>query len=48
VLRQPLDLPIDAIRARKPKCLPTVLTREEALKVLGYASGTVEAFVILA
>jgi site-specific recombinase XerD len=30
VLRQPLDGPIDAIRARKPKRLPTVLTKEEA------------------
>jgi integron integrase len=39
VLRQPLDLPIDAIRARKPKRLPTVLTKEEALKVLEYVSG---------
>ena len=39
VLRQPLDRPIDAIRARKPKRLPTVLTTEEALQVIGYVSG---------
>jgi integrase len=40
VLRQPLDGPIDAIRARKPKRLPTVLTKEEALQVIGALSGT--------
>jgi hypothetical protein len=34
VLRQPLDRPVDAIRARKPKRLPIVLTKEEALRVL--------------
>jgi integron integrase len=40
VLRQPLDGPIDAIRARKPKRLPTVLTKEEALQVIEALSGT--------
>jgi integron integrase len=40
VLRHPLDGPIDAIRARKPKRLPTVLTKEEALQVIGALSGT--------
>jgi len=40
VLRQPLDGPIDAIRARKPKRLPTVLTTEEVLQVIGALSGT--------
>jgi integrase len=39
VLRHPLDGPIDAIRARKPKRLPTVLTKEEALQVIGALSG---------
>jgi integron integrase len=39
VLRQPVDRPIDAIRARKPKRLPTVLTKEEALRVIGYVPG---------
>jgi integron integrase len=34
VLKTPLDLPIDAIRAKKPKRLPTVLTKEETLKVI--------------
>jgi integron integrase len=42
VLRQPLDGPIDAIRARKPKRLPTVLTIEEVLQVIGALSGTYE------
>jgi integron integrase len=40
VLRQPLDGPIDAIRAHKPKRLPTVLTKEETLQVIGALSGT--------
>jgi integron integrase len=40
VLRQPLDRPIDAIRARKPKRLPTVLTKEEAIEVIERLSGT--------
>jgi integron integrase len=40
VLRHPLDGSIDAIRARKPTRLPTVLTKEEALQVIGALSGT--------
>ncbi len=40
VLNKPLDLPIDAIRAKKPKRSPTVLTKEEALKVIERLSGT--------
>jgi len=40
VLHQELVGPIDALRAQKPKRLPTVLTKEETLKVLGYLSGT--------
>ena len=40
VLGQPLDGPIDAIRARKPRRLPTVLTKEEALQVIGALSET--------
>jgi integrase len=40
VLKKPLDLPIDAIHAKKPKRLPTVLTREEALKLIELLSGT--------
>jgi integrase len=39
-LKSPLALPIAAIRAKKPKCLPTVLTKEETLKVIERLSGT--------
>ena len=42
VLTQPVDRPIDAIRARKPKRVPTVLTKEEVLQVIGALSGTYE------
>ena len=40
VLRQAVYRPIDAIRARKPTGVPTVLTKEEALQVLESLSGT--------
>jgi integrase len=39
VLRQELENSIDAVRARQPKHLPTVLTREEVFKVIGFLSG---------
>ncbi|OGO40290.1 MAG: integrase, partial [Chloroflexi bacterium RBG_16_57_9] len=38
VLHQDLG-PIDALRAKKPKRLPTVLTKEEVRRVLGHLSG---------
>jgi site-specific recombinase XerD len=41
VIRQPLDGSSDAIRARKPTRLPTVLTKEEALQVMGALSGPI-------
>jgi integron integrase len=40
VLRQDLDLPIEAVRAKRPKRLPTVMTREEVQRVLAALSGT--------
>jgi len=40
VLRKDLDFPIDSIRAKRPKRLPTVLTKEEVLRVIGGLSGT--------
>jgi integron integrase len=40
VLKQDLENPIEAVRAKQPKRLPTVLTREEVFKVIGYLSGT--------
>ena len=40
VLKQDLEGRIDAIRAKRPKRLPTVLTREEVRPVLDAMSGT--------
>jgi site-specific recombinase XerD len=42
VLRHPLHGPMDAIRAQKPKRLPTMLTKKETLQVMGSVSGTHE------
>ena len=39
VLYQPLDDKINAIRAKKPRRLPTVMTSEEALRVINGLSG---------
>ncbi|PKO22749.1 MAG: integron integrase [Chloroflexi bacterium HGW-Chloroflexi-1] len=39
VLKQPLDFPIDSVRAVRPKRLPTVLTKEETRRVIGQMSG---------
>ena len=40
VLGKKLDFPIEAVRAKRPRRLPTILTKEEALRVIGYMSGT--------
>lgn len=40
VLQLDLDRSIDAVRAKRPKRLPTVLTKEETRKVLECLSGT--------
>lgn len=40
VLKKKLDDSIDAVRAKTPKRLPTVLTREEVRRVLDAMSGT--------
>jgi len=40
VLGKELEFPINALRAKRPKRLPTVLTKEEALRVIGCLSGT--------
>jgi integron integrase len=42
VLEQPLDFPLDAVRARRPKRLPTVLGKDEVLAVLGCMDGTLQ------
>lgn len=39
VLHQPLEDKISAVRAKKPRLLPTVMTNDEALAVLGALSG---------
>ncbi len=39
VLRQDLGLPIHAVRAQRPKRLPSVLTKAEVLRVIGQLSG---------
>ena len=39
MLKKPLDESIQAIRARRPKRLPTVLTREEARQVIDAMTG---------
>jgi len=47
VLRKELDLSINSVRAKKPKRLPTVLTKEEVRKVIGHLSGTHRLMVSL-
>ena len=44
VVRQELALSIDAVRAKKSRYLPTVLTHEEAMAVLEQLSGTYQLF----
>jgi integron integrase len=40
VLRQELDLKVDAVRAKRSKYLPTVLSKEEILAIIGNLQGT--------
>jgi integrase len=39
VLNKPLEGPINSLRAKRPKRLPTVLTREETFKIIQCMSG---------
>ncbi len=39
VLKKDLEYPIDSIRAKRPKRLPTVMTKEEVTKVIGRMRG---------
>lgn len=39
VLKQDLDLKVDAVRAKKSKYLPTVLTKDEVLAIIQKLSG---------
>jgi integron integrase len=40
VLRQELDLKVDAVRAKRSQYLPTVLSKEEVLAIIGNLPGT--------
>ena len=40
MLEKDLEGSIDSVRAKKPKRLPTVLTKEKVFKVIGFLSGT--------
>ena len=39
VLQQPLGNIADVVRAKRPKCVPTVLTRSEVRRVLAHGTG---------
>ncbi len=45
VLRKELDHSIEAVRAKRPKRIPTVLTREEARAIINTMSGTPKLIV---
>jgi integron integrase len=47
VLDKPLEFPLDAVRARRPKTVPTVLTRIEVQQVLESLSGEFQLMVRL-
>jgi len=47
VLKKELDDSIDAIRAKKPKRLPTVMTKDETMKVIGAVPGDHQLMVKL-
>jgi integron integrase len=47
VLRQELDLKVDAVRAKKTKYLPTVLTKEEVVIIVQQLSGVHQLLIKL-
>lgn len=47
VLKQDLDLKVDAVRAKKPKYLPTVLTKDEVFAILQKLSGVHQLLIKL-
>jgi integron integrase len=47
VLKQELDLKVDAIRAKRSRYLPTVLTKEEVLAIINNLSGVYQLVVKL-
>ena len=40
MLKKDLKRPLDALRAKRPKRVPTALTKEEVRRVIGYLLGT--------
>jgi site-specific recombinase XerD len=47
VLKQELDLKVDAVRAKRSRYLPTVLTKEEVLAIINNLSGVYQLVVKL-
>lgn len=47
VLKQDLDLKVDAVRAKRSKYLPTVLTKEEVVKIIQQLSGVHQLLIKL-
>lgn len=47
VLKQDLDLKVDAVRAKKSKYLPTVLTKDEVLAIIQKLSGVHQLLIKL-
>ena len=47
VLEQPINEPVDALRARERRRLPTVLSRDEVQKVLGQLTGVYHLIALL-
>ena len=47
VLKQDLDLKVDAVRAKKSKYLPTVLTKDEVLSIIQKLSGVHQLLIKL-
>jgi integrase len=47
VLQQELDLRVDAVRAKRSRYLPTVLTKEEVLAIINNLSGVYQLVVKL-
>ena len=45
VLKQELDLKVDAVRAKRSRYVPTVLTREEVLAIINHLSGVHQLIV---
>jgi site-specific recombinase XerD len=47
ILKIELNTPVDALRAKRPRYLPTVFTKEEAFEVIRHLSGTYQLIVQL-